>query len=321
MVIKNKRRKNFTTIPNEIINHTGLVPLSRLAVIYILSKPEDWEVRMVDLRKYLGVGRDLMRKIMRNIVDNGYADLKSIHGDKGQFIGSGYYFYDSPCRETENQSVGDPTEGRVSRLSVEPSVGQSVPLIKTDNILNTESILNTEELQNQDFAENDSKEKENTPTKQLEKSTPPPSAAPPSEPFGKIEGLKKRIGPKHYVLINELAREDKECHQLMRELFNVGPSNEENAFWLFVEWLEYKKDRRQTYSSPKYLKTLLNKQFKDFLYEEIKDAIDTATGSQYTGVFTKQNKALRQDTTPVQVDQSETNLKALLGKRSKLKAI
>lgn len=321
MVIKNKRRKNFTTIPNEVINHTGLVPLARLAVIYILSKPEDWEVRMVDLRKYLGVGRDLMRRIMRNIVDNGYADLKSNHGDKGQFIGSGYYFYDSPSRETEIQSVGDSTEGRVSRLSVEPSVGQSVPLIKTDNILNTEPILNTEELQNQDFAKNDSERKENPHPKQLNISTPPTSAAPPSDPFGKIEGLKKRIGPKHYTLINQLAREDEESYQLMRSLFNVGPSNEENAFWLFVEWLEYKKNKRQTYSSSKYLKTLLRKQFEGFLYEEIKDAYDTAEGAGYAGLFTKTNKALRQEVSPIRDDQEETNLKALLGKRRKLKVI
>ena len=67
MIIRSKPTRDYSVVKNAIINHAELQPLARLTLIYVLSKPDDWKVRMSNLRAYLQVGREKMRAVMANL--------------------------------------------------------------------------------------------------------------------------------------------------------------------------------------------------------------------------------------------------------------
>ncbi len=57
-IIKTKRNVNFTTIPNSLVNDTRLKWSDLGLLVYLLSKPETWAVRVDALVKERGIGRD-----------------------------------------------------------------------------------------------------------------------------------------------------------------------------------------------------------------------------------------------------------------------
>lgn len=63
LIRRGRSNARYTTTPNSIIDHPTLSADARLAVIDLLSKPADWELRIGDLQRLLGArgkprGRD-----------------------------------------------------------------------------------------------------------------------------------------------------------------------------------------------------------------------------------------------------------------------
>lgn len=72
----------FTRIDNRVLNDDRLSPLARLAMIYLLSKPDDWELREYDLRRYLEVGINKTRKIIAELKELGYLQRKQFRSEE-----------------------------------------------------------------------------------------------------------------------------------------------------------------------------------------------------------------------------------------------
>lgn len=172
----------------------------------------------------------------------------------------------------ENQSLAIPLGGRTKELKN----------------------LRTKEVEeNQDFPYSIGfNSEENSPTKQPNKCTPPNSAPPPPFFFSDIKGLKSKVGPKHFGLLNDMAA-NPSVYQTLEGLISLGPSDEENAFMVLINWLEYKKERRQTYASVKSLKKLIEKTFSGFQYEELRKALDSSIANGYAGIFPKPDLSIR----------------------------
>ena len=62
-----KPETGFSLIPNAIIQNPDLSAAARLLWAYLASLPPDWRVRMAQLQKALGVGRDVMRKLCKEL--------------------------------------------------------------------------------------------------------------------------------------------------------------------------------------------------------------------------------------------------------------
>lgn len=69
---RDRKGNPFTRIDNRLIDDTRLTPLARLAVVYLLSKPDDWQVRDADLRRYLEVGTHKLEGIIQELKQTGY---------------------------------------------------------------------------------------------------------------------------------------------------------------------------------------------------------------------------------------------------------
>lgn len=56
LVRRGRRNARYTAISNDIIDHPILSPEARIVLIYLLSKPDDWQLRIGDIRRVLGKG-------------------------------------------------------------------------------------------------------------------------------------------------------------------------------------------------------------------------------------------------------------------------
>lgn len=96
-VITRKRYDNFSIIPNAVANDTTISFEARGLLIYLLSKPNDWQVNVKNLRKAGGgIGQDKVYRILSELSAVGYIYRQSNRDQSGQFVGSEYMVYDQP---------------------------------------------------------------------------------------------------------------------------------------------------------------------------------------------------------------------------------
>lgn len=88
---------------------------------YLLSKPDNWKVLIDDIVKKSPDGITSIRGALKELKENGYADLELIRDDdSGQINGKGWVIFEQPKhRHTENPDVGE------NRKSGNPKVGKS----------------------------------------------------------------------------------------------------------------------------------------------------------------------------------------------------
>jgi hypothetical protein len=105
LVRRGRRNAHYTAISNSLIDHPSLSPDTRIALIYLLSKPDDWQLQIGDLRRVLGTGdrpcgRDKAYKVLKELRESAYVvaveELRS-----GRFRGIAYYVFDEPLEDPE----------------------------------------------------------------------------------------------------------------------------------------------------------------------------------------------------------------------------
>lgn len=81
---------NYSVLPNTIPNNTALTAHARLALIYLLGKPKDWKLRIPDLKRALGIGRDKCYQCLSELRAAGYVVMRKVQ--KGAI----WIIYDTP---------------------------------------------------------------------------------------------------------------------------------------------------------------------------------------------------------------------------------
>lgn len=76
----------FTSINNSFIADTRFKPIERMLLIWLASKPADWQVREDQVQKEFGLGRDVTRRMLRSLRDRGaITKPKSAQGTDGRW--------------------------------------------------------------------------------------------------------------------------------------------------------------------------------------------------------------------------------------------
>jgi len=105
LVRRGRRNACYTAISNFLIDHPSLSPDARIALIYLLSKPDDWQLQINDLRRVLGTGvkacgRDKAYKVVKELKDTAYVvAVEELRG--GRFYAVTYYVFDEPMDDPE----------------------------------------------------------------------------------------------------------------------------------------------------------------------------------------------------------------------------
>lgn len=137
-IIKSKHASNYTVIPNDIFN-SGLSVGSIGLLAYFLSLPHDWIIYKTTVHEKLGLGREKLDKLFKELVNAGYVLSVKKHLENGKFEYE-HIVYDKPYNGepcTEKPLTDKP-------CTVEPHTVNQALLntnIQSTNILN-KHILN-----------------------------------------------------------------------------------------------------------------------------------------------------------------------------------
>lgn len=92
------RRRRFVVIDAALAQDARLSFEARGMLLYLLSKPDDWEIRVDDLRREGQIGRDKARRILDELLHYGYLVVAPMQrDDQGQFAGTRYLVIECPA--------------------------------------------------------------------------------------------------------------------------------------------------------------------------------------------------------------------------------
>lgn len=134
-VIRNERKFRFTVVPNDPLRAANLTLQAKGLLALMLSFPDDWSYNLTHLEGLSKNKRDAHRSALRELIEAGYAEWRTLHNSDGTLKGRELVVTDVPfARGTEKASDGDrgtdnpadgATVGRKNRRSGKPSVGKS----------------------------------------------------------------------------------------------------------------------------------------------------------------------------------------------------
>ena len=132
-----KRQTPFVQIDRTVAEDPRLSWRSKGLMLYLLSRPDDWQVFMSDLEKRATDGRGSVKRALRQLAFYGYASLRTIRGKGGRVAGKTWAIFERPHPEGSGLDEAgnllmpsDATDSTENRRSVKPTDGESPPTKK-----------------------------------------------------------------------------------------------------------------------------------------------------------------------------------------------
>ena len=98
-IIRQKRKANYTVIPNEMLNNTELSFKAKAILCYLLSKPDKWSVYLSQLAKVSTDGYESVVSGMNELIEKKYVFRQPNSGVNPG--GWEYFVYDEPQVEDD----------------------------------------------------------------------------------------------------------------------------------------------------------------------------------------------------------------------------
>lgn len=95
-IVRAPRRQRYLVVDQAIIDDERLSIAARGVLVMVLSKPDDWQVRVDDLRRRCKVGRDSMYNLLNELKDGGYVRYVANRTADGRMAGGRYHVYEHP---------------------------------------------------------------------------------------------------------------------------------------------------------------------------------------------------------------------------------
>lgn len=132
MIIRSKRTESFTVINNDLINDDRLDWKEIGLLVYLLSKPNNWQVCPVHLAKQRKTGRDGIYTILKSLRNAGYVEMQKQADGKTDWV-----VFDTPREPNpENTDKEKPNPEKPDREKPDREIPT---LINTDNQVKTET--------------------------------------------------------------------------------------------------------------------------------------------------------------------------------------
>jgi hypothetical protein len=95
IIRKGKNKENPYVMASKVwVNDDRLSLQARGLMIYILSKPDDWQIYEKELLKHMPNGKDSLSSTMKELIQFGYIEREKIRDLKGTFRGYEYTIYE-----------------------------------------------------------------------------------------------------------------------------------------------------------------------------------------------------------------------------------
>jgi hypothetical protein len=96
MILRHKQNRDFTVVANKLLTDKRLSWEAKGILCYLLSKPDNWIVRMKDLKEQGKCSTYRVRKALLNLRTRGYIYVRTIRSTSGQLGGREIVVDDSP---------------------------------------------------------------------------------------------------------------------------------------------------------------------------------------------------------------------------------
>lgn len=118
-IFRRRIRGQYFTMHKTIVNDARLSFKAKGIMAYLMSKPDDWDIRLEDVIAHASDGKTSVYSGIKELVDAGYMTRTEVR-ERGQFGGVVYFIYDEPYTEkpdtekpdTENQT---PTKNKLTK--------------------------------------------------------------------------------------------------------------------------------------------------------------------------------------------------------------
>ncbi|MBC2850949.1 hypothetical protein H5J22_05790 [Cetobacterium sp. 8H] len=145
-ILKNKSKSNFTIIDNNFLNDSNLSLAAKGLGSFLLAKPSNWIINPTQISKEAGIGRDALKKIMNDLIINGYM-YKSRHvifAKKGE---QSVFYHISDCKDKlYNEVILKEIEIQSSQLPLPAIENPLTELPTTENPIYTNDIIYKEDF-------------------------------------------------------------------------------------------------------------------------------------------------------------------------------
>lgn len=104
MIIRRQLTANYTAIPNDVLTDQRMSIEARWLLAYLLTKPHNWVVRIADIRKSGGIGRDKAYSLLKELCDIGYIKKVESREEGGTYTKVEYIVSDSTKTTYDGQN-------------------------------------------------------------------------------------------------------------------------------------------------------------------------------------------------------------------------
>lgn len=144
-IIRTSKRENpYVMIDKYGLNDERLSWKAKGLLVYLLSKPDDWQVYESDLVKRAADGRDAVRTGLKELMEYGYLSRRQIRGENGSFGHMEYIVYERPIVD-EITANGKSVNGENEPQTENPSTVKPAPekplLLSNDSTKNDLSMI------------------------------------------------------------------------------------------------------------------------------------------------------------------------------------
>lgn len=144
-IIRVEKTKDYFTASNKPFNNDKLSFGARGILAYLLSKPDDWEIRNKDLYSQSPAGRAAVDRMLRELVNNGYMHRYQDNDDDGLLYWVTIVYEDrrqNPEWDDEKQCLKPKSPNVENRTFGEPNVEK--PTVGLSDVGKPNVILSTE---------------------------------------------------------------------------------------------------------------------------------------------------------------------------------
>jgi len=134
---KQHKKINYTIVDNAFINDKELSWKSKGILLYLFSRPENWQVMVADLINKAADGEKALRSGLQELETLGYLSRFTQRDEKGKFVKTVYEVFENPTNNPYYQ------KRNVDNRQVEKRSADNEALLNTD-ILTTELIKEEE---------------------------------------------------------------------------------------------------------------------------------------------------------------------------------
>ncbi|HOY26729.1 MAG TPA: helix-turn-helix domain-containing protein, partial [Mesotoga sp.] len=107
-ILRVKKTNNYVVLDKGFLQDPSLSCKAKGLLSYLLSKPDDWEIRLSELCRHFSDGKDSIRKGIEELEKAGYIKKERLRGGNGKFAGVRYMVYETPCLSQKEPQTEKP---------------------------------------------------------------------------------------------------------------------------------------------------------------------------------------------------------------------